>query len=139
EYQVGDTARVDVVAAVSFVAIDPEKTEALKLKEAQRVPVIFVLDTNAAPRAVGHLRDLFATNRESFTVRLAEAFKREKLGDPALASPRFARLVSSWQAGHKGFPLSSNLARAWAAGESDADLVAPLEEKLQLAMARFIH
>jgi hypothetical protein len=139
EYKVGETARVDVVAAVSFVAIDPEKTEALKLKEAQRVPAIFRLDTNAAAQALANLRAVFATNRESFVARIENTFNRQTVPDRALTNQRFARLVSSYQSSHRGFPLSSNLALAWAKGEPDAEFIAPLEEKLQRAMTRFIH
>jgi hypothetical protein len=137
-YQVGETARVDVVSTFSFVVVDPEKTEALQLKEAVRIPVIYRWNTNAARLALGNLRDTFTANRQDFAAAIESTFNRQAVAERALTNQRFRRLVSNFQSAHKGFPISSNLARAWALGENDGDHVAPFEERLQLAMARFI-
>lgn len=135
-YQVGETARVDVISTFAFVVIDPEKTDALKQKEAQRIPVIYRWNTNAVQDAIDRLRSLLATNHEDFMVALEGTFNRPTLGNQAVTNQRFRRFVSSFQNAHKGFPLSSNLARAWALGQPDGEFTAPLEERLQVAMAR---
>ncbi len=137
-YQVGETARVDVVATIAFVVLDPEKTEALQQKEVVRVPVIYRWNTNATQLALGSLRESFATNREEFIAAIERNFNRETIAERALTNQRYRRLVGNFQNAHKGFPLSSNLARAWALGDNDTEFVAPFEERLQMVMTRFI-
>jgi len=138
DYKVGETARVDVIAAVPLVAVDPEKTDALRQKEAQRVPVIYRLNTNAVAEAVARLHEAFATNRFEFITRVRTTFNRPVVEERALTNQRFRRLVGTFQNSRRGFPMSSNLAVAWARGEAEAPFIAPLEEKLTNAMARFI-
>jgi hypothetical protein len=137
-YQVGDTARVDVVATVALVVLDPEKTEVLQQKESLRIPVIYRWNTNANQLALAGLREAFATNREDFAAAIEKTFNRQTIAERALTNQRYRKLVGNFQNSHKGFPLSSNLARAWALGENDAEHVAPFEERLQVVMARFI-
>ncbi len=135
QYRVGETARVDVVATVRIAAIDPEKTEALRQKEAPRIPVIYRWNTNAVEEAVIDLRDAFATNRQNFMVAVQSAFNRNILDDRGLTNWRYRRLVSSFQSANKGFPFSTNLADVWARGESDEAYIAPFESYLRGAMA----
>lgn len=129
-YQIGETARVEIVATVALVAIDPEKTGALKQKEMARLPMIYRLDTNAAPEAVLRLQEAFALKRQNFLVTLQAA-----LDGRGQATQRLARAISSFQTSHKSFPLSARLAQAWAKGEPDAAFIASLEEKLLVAMS----
>jgi hypothetical protein len=137
-YQVGETARVDVVATVALVVLDPEKTEALQQKEAQRLPVIYRWNTNTTARALENLREAFATNKQDFAATIERTFNRQTIPERALTNQRYRRVVGNFQNTHKGFPLSSNLARAWAIGDNDAEHMAPFEERLQVAMTRFI-
>src|SRR6185503_1294563 len=136
--EMGETSRVEVVAAVNFVAIDPDKTAELRLKEGERVPIIYRHDTNALPSALANLQDAFTSNRQYFVVRLQSKFNRQVLDDRELSGDRFAKFLASYQSTHRTFPLSSNLACAWAKGESDAEFTGPIEEKLQNAMTHFI-
>lgn len=138
DYQVGETARLDVLAAFPMVAVDPEKSEALWQKEAQRIPVVYRFNTNAVAEALAKLNHAFATNREEFAVRVRTSFNRSVVEDRTLTNQRFRRLVTSFQSSRRGFPMSSNFAVAWAKGQSDAALIAPYEERLKRAMSRFI-
>jgi hypothetical protein len=138
QYKAGETARVEVVAAVGFVAIDQEKTAELRLKGGERVPVIYRFDTNAAAAALANLQDAFTSNRQYFVVRLQSRFNRQVLDDRELSGDRFAKFLSSYQSTHRAFPLSSNLACAWAKGESDSEWTLAFEDKLRNAMAHFI-
>jgi hypothetical protein len=47
DYQVGDKAEQDIVASSKLSVVDPEGTEALKAKEALRVPAVVRFYTNA--------------------------------------------------------------------------------------------
>ena len=133
-YQVGETARVEVVATVALVVIDPAKTDALKRKEMARLPIIYRLDTNAATEAVMQLHEAFALKRQNFLVTLQAA-----LDGRGQATQRLARAILSFQASHKNFPLTARLAQAWAKGEPDAEFITPLEEKLIVAMSAPIY
>jgi hypothetical protein len=137
-YQNGETARVDVVATVALVVLDPEKTEVLQQKEAVRIPVIYRWNTNANQLALAGLREAFATNRENFAAAIEKIFNKQTIAERALTNQRYRRVVGNFQNANKGFPLSSNLARAWALGENDGEHVAPFEERLQVVMTRFI-
>jgi hypothetical protein len=137
-YQLGETARVDVVATVGFIAVDAEKTETLRVRETGRIPVIYWQDTNALARAIENLHESFATNRQNFMVRIESTFNRRFVDEAAFTNQRFTRLVSSLQSANKNFPLTMPLAQAWSVGAPDTDFITPHEEKLLLAMARFI-
>lgn len=138
QYRVGDKAGMDVVATIRIAAVDPEKTAALREKEAPRVPVIYRWNTNAVEEAVLELRDTFATNRQIFVVSLGKSFNRSVLEDRHLTNQRFGRFITSFQSAHKSFPLSSNLAVAWARGEPDGEFIAPFEAYLRTAMDRYL-
>jgi hypothetical protein len=138
DYQVGETARVEVVATVGFTAVDAEKTEALRVRETGRLPVIYRHDTNAVARAVENLHESFATNRQNFKVRIESTFNRRFVDEAAFTNQRFTRLVSSMQSANKNFPLTMALAQAWSMGAPDTDFVTPFEEKLILAMTKLI-
>lgn len=137
-YKVGETAGVVVVSTVGFTAVDPEKTEALKLREAPRSPVIYRHDTNATARAIENLNECFATNRQNFMVRITSTFNRRFVDESAFTNQRFTRLVGSFQSANKNFPMTMPLAQAWSSGAPDTDFITPCEEKLVLAMSRFI-
>jgi hypothetical protein len=138
QYRVGDKAQADVVATIRVAAVDPEKTAALREKEAPRVPVIYRWNTNAIEEAVLELRDAFATNRQNFVVPLQKSFNRSVLEDRHLTNQRFSRAIHSFQSAHKSFPLSSNLAVAWARGEPDDEYIAPFEAYLRKAMNHYL-
>ena len=137
-YKIGETARVDVVATIGFTAVDPEKTEVLRLREATRTPVIYRHDTNAVTQVIENLHETFATNRQNFMVRIASTFNRRFVDEAAFTNQRFTRLVSSFQSAYKNFPLTMPLAQTWSVGAPDSEFIAPHEEKLVLAMSRFI-
>jgi hypothetical protein len=137
-YRVGETARVDVIATVPLVIVDVEKTALLQQKEAVRIPVIYRWNTNATEEAIAALRECFVTNRQNFTAALEAAFNQQLITARALTNQRYRKVVSSFQSSNKNFLLSPELARAWALGQPDVNYVAPLEERLHLAMTRFI-
>jgi len=65
-----------------------EKTAALKLKEAQRIPVIYRWNTNASSAAVNDLREVFATNRQNFALTIETAYNRSTLSDRMVTNQR---------------------------------------------------
>src|SRR5260370_36821773 len=135
DYKVGDAAREAIITPVPMVVIDPEAKEALKKKEASRVPVICAYYTNALDEALRDLDDGIASTRSNFLRSAAAAFKRTPVNEAEVDSELFLRFVSAFQGRHKGFPVSTNLAQLWARGESEPSLAPALAEELRQAMA----
>jgi hypothetical protein len=135
DYQVGETAREDIITPMPLVVIDAEATEALKKKEAFRVPVICRYYTNALDEALRDLDAGIATTRSNLLRAAAAEFKHSPLSAAEVDSDQFLRFVSSFQSKHKGFPVSTNLAQLWARGESEPSLAPALAEAVREAMA----
>src|SRR6185369_14293871 len=77
-YHAGETARVDVVTPFPLVAVDPEKTAELKLKETQRVPAVYRWETNVAAECVAKSQETFIMERVRFVTALVETNRSEE-------------------------------------------------------------
>jgi hypothetical protein len=138
DYNIGDKADADVVSPVALVVVDSDATGALKEKEARRVPVVY----RYYPQAIDEVDTAFASTlaktRTSFLEAVRTAFHDGNLTEDELATPQFRRVVSSFQRQNLLFPVGTNLARIWAAGESDEDTVSPLIKQLREAMKSLV-
>ena len=114
----GTKAQVAIVTPVDLTVIDPEKTEAMRRLEQRRTPLIFSANTNAIRLSQEQLDRAFASMREKFRNRLQTNFQRQVLLSRQLNIPKFDRFIANFQRAHKNFPLTTNLAVAWATGQS---------------------
>ena len=137
-YQIGETARLDVVTPVKLVVIDPEATEKLKLEEARRVRIIYRFDPGAVEEVVDNLHTAFAATREKVLGLVEADFQTRRLNAGQVASPRFRKLVTAFQAENKSLPVNLNLAQLWAQGDSGDDVLGQLTAKLRSVMERYI-
>jgi hypothetical protein len=136
QYKMGETATVDVVSPLHLIVINHERTEKLRLQEAERLSPIFRFYPAAADEADAALRSAFAAGREKFLDSLEANYSRRKLSELALSYPRFQRLVASLQKDATSSPLNTNLAALWALGVSDEPVQRKLITKLREIMAR---
>jgi hypothetical protein len=134
DYKIGDTAKEDIVARGPLVVIDAEGTAALKEKESARVPAVWRYYTNNVAEVDNRFRAGIAATRSNFLSAIEVTFGRQRLGLPAVATPKFHRLAMSFQRQNKSFPMSTNLAETWALGESDRIFQASLSASLREAM-----
>jgi len=134
KYEVGDTARVDIVAPVPLIVIDHARTASLRQEEARRGWTIFRFYPQAADEAEASLHEAFATTQQSFLQGVEAAYARRTLNEAAIALPRFHRLVESFQRQSQAFPVSADLARLWALGGSHETIVTNLAAKLHEIM-----
>lgn len=118
DYHEGEIVEADIVTPVALHVVDTAATEALRQQEAARVPLIFRFDPHAADVAELELRNHFATTRSHFQEQIQITFKRRKLDATTLALPRFQEFVAAFQKQNRGFPLNTNLAELWAAGDT---------------------
>jgi hypothetical protein len=131
DYQVGDKAATDIIAPVPFVVVDDERTEALRQQEAQRVPAIFLLNTNAAAETEVKMLTAYTAAKEGFLKSVERAYKTRSLDSQLVAEERFGKLIGTYQKQNRSFPLTTNLATLWALGETDQPILEDLATTLR--------
>ena len=136
DYQLGDIADEDIVATTRLTVVDPDGTEALRQKEAQRVPVVIRCYTNVADEVADRFRAAFITTQDNFLETVYQSFGRRKLSVNDLAWSKFYLLAISFQKQNKLFPLTTSRATLWASGDADVAYEASLANTLRQAMAR---
>jgi hypothetical protein len=138
DYQIGDIATNDVVAPVRLVVVDAAKTEALRRTEAPQLPPVFQFDAMAFEMANGRLVAAFSRIRERFLEEIKGEFQKKVLAQEELATPAFRGLVSSFQTRHPSFPLTMELAQAWAIGRRASTIQNSWGSRLRQTMNSFI-
>ncbi len=138
DYKPGDRAEADITTPVALVVIDPVATAELKAREGERVPVIFRYYPQVAAETLAAFHKSFAQTRGNFLDAVEQAFDSRKLDAAALGSDKFSRLIVSFQKKNPLFPVTTELARLWAGGESDQEFEAPLLAGLAGQMKAFI-
>ncbi len=138
DYKLGDRVEAGITTPVSLVVIDPTATAELKSREGERVPVIFRFYPQAGGEVAAAFRKSFAETRGNFLDAVEQGFEARKLDAAALASEQFSRLIVSFQKKNPLFPVTTDLARLWAGGESDQAFEAPLLAGLAAEMKLFI-
>jgi len=135
DYQLGDIAEEDIVATTRLTVVDPDGTEALRQKEAQRVPLVIRYYTNAADDVANRFRDAFMTTQDNFLEAVYQSFGHRKLSVNDLAWSKFYLFAISFQKQNKLFPLTTSRATLWASGDADVAYEASLAYTLRQAMA----
>src|SRR6185312_1580150 len=119
DYQLGDKAEEDIVATSKLNFVDVQGTQAERDKEAQRVPIILRYYPNAGDDVEAQFRLAFAKTREQFLRSLNKSFGHPTLSSQEIGSFKFQSLAILFQKQNDSFPLSTNQAALWAAGEDD--------------------
>jgi membrane-associated HD superfamily phosphohydrolase len=135
DYQLGDKAEEDIVATSKLSFVDPEGTDTLRKQEALRVPIVIRYYTNAASDVEAQFHQAFTQTREDFLASLNKAFGHAKLSAEELSSFKFNSLAILFQKQNELFPLSTNRAALWAAGDDDQSYEASLVPLLRKAMS----
>jgi hypothetical protein len=138
DYKIGDRVEEDITTPAELVVIDAEATAALKEKEGERVPVIFWFYPRAIDEATAAFHESFVKTRGNFLDAVEQNFDQRKLDSTALASDKFSQLIVSFQKRSALFPVTTELARIWAGGESDQAYEAPFGASLRDEMKLFI-
>lgn len=136
EYRLDDTLLEDIIAPVALTVVNPDATEALKLKESVRVPIIVRFDPTAVHTVERELREVFAYNRSNFLNSVEASFGQRRLNETSVVGPEFQTLIEEFNRKHKTFPLSGDLAAVWARGESGLVEQAALFARVREIMER---
>lgn len=138
DYQIGDKAEEDIVATTKLSFVDADATEAMKLRDAQRVPVVIRYYTNAADNLEAQFQEIFSRTQVNFLKAVDDSFGHPTLSAQELGSPKFQSLVASFQKENQLFPLSANRAALWASGDPDQAYESSLAATLRQAMTPII-
>jgi hypothetical protein len=112
-YEPGALADRTLITPVPLTVIDPEATEQEQAKEARRLPPLYRFDARAADQAV----ERFLADYEQRQTLFLQGLRRKWATTPTaddLASPLFTDYVAAFRLAHPDFPLSDQLAAAWA-------------------------
>ncbi|HUE36435.1 MAG TPA: hypothetical protein VMO20_03505 [Candidatus Acidoferrum sp.] len=120
-YKIGDTAQADITASVPFDVPNIQATAALKATKAMYVPVIFREQTHITNAMVKEFLTAFAKAHSTFTNGIDTTFQTN-VTDAVIASPDFGYFVTEFNVVNKKFPVTPELAAAWARGDSGAAL-----------------
>jgi len=135
-YKPGDLATNDVVAPFDFAVVNHEQTERLRREELANVPAVFRCDPWSGVQAEEKLATVFNTTRSAFLDAMEIAAKTRVVDEATLDHPSFWRFVDWFQQRHPDFPVTTNVAKAWALGREDGE--AALRSALREAMRRYI-
>ena len=134
EYRLGDKLTEDITTPVPLMVVDPAATEALKEKEALRVPAIFRFDKTAAANVEAGVRGAFSLARSNFVRMVRGSFHRTRLGEEQLQTEGFDKLIASFKKQNASFPLSRTMAEDWALGGDGLAAQIMLIARVRLAM-----
>ena len=138
EYRLGDQIEEDVITPVSLMVIDPVATKALKDKEEYRIPVIFRYNRSALEAAETSLRDTFTLARSNFLFLVEDSFRAVQLDETQLQSDLFQHVVDTFKRRNKTFPITEEMARAWAGGSTVLPEQIALSARVHQAMEGLI-
>jgi hypothetical protein len=119
DYRLGDTVRADIVASEPLLVVDAAATEALKQKEALKVPAIFFYHPEAADEVEQDFRARFSAVRSNFFDAMGAVYQRKRLNPQWLNSPRFKTLSATFRRQYPVFPQLNELMAAWATGRTN--------------------
>ena len=139
DYQLGDKAEEDIVATAKLNFVDVEGTQAERDKEAQRVPIILRYYPNAGDEVEAKFQQVFAKTHEQFLQSINKSFGHRTLSPEEIDSFKFQSLAMLFQKQNDLFPLTTNRAALWAAGDQDKAYEDSLATTLKQAMSPVIH
>lgn len=119
-YRVGDTAEETIATPVALDVIDTVATAARKAVEALKTPAIFRSYPNPTNAMVREFTGDFEKGRTSYTAILRQTFGEITNADELVNSDAFAEFVATFNHKKPAFPVTMELAKAWARGETGA-------------------
>lgn len=118
DYRIGDTADDDIITPVTLDLIDANATAALKSSEALKTPAIFRSYPGMAVAVENEFLAAFAAAHSNFNAAVNDTFHQPAIDDKTIALPDFGYLLTAFNVKNKNFPVTAELAAAWARGDS---------------------
>jgi hypothetical protein len=138
EYRTGDVVGSDITAPFEFAVVNPAQTERLREQELKKIPAVYRYNPRVGVEAEERFGRTFSRTRVLFLESMEQAAGRRALDDAIIAHPSFWRFVDWFTARHPDFPLTTNLAKAWAREDDNDAVQVTLQSALRETMARYI-
>ncbi|MGH8022443.1 MAG: hypothetical protein ACRED1_02595 [Limisphaerales bacterium] len=119
-YKVGDKAPRDIVAAVPFDVVDTRATAALKVSQTRDIAAIYHQFNGQTNLVARNFLAAFSSAHRDFRNAVAAAYGQPSIDNSILEASNFGYLVTAYNAKHPAFPVTTELAVAWARGSSGA-------------------
>lgn len=119
-YKMGGRAPEDIVATVPFDVVDAQATAALRASEAATVPAIFREDDAVTNVMAGQFLAAFARAHTAFSNAIMATYQQPAINEAAIEAPNFGYFVTAYNVVNRDFPVTAELAAAWARGDSGA-------------------
>jgi len=132
DYRVGDIAVADIATPLALDVPDAAATAQLQSAKGTEFPALFRGFPEASNLMTSDFLVAFEQARTNFLAELASAFQAAPVAETVFASADFGRLVTVCGVKNKNFPVTDELAAAWARG----DRAQAIQEKLLAALQR---
>ncbi len=137
-FEAGDIAATNIVAPFRITIANPRGNGARLQQELQRVQPFYRFYAGTAGEADKAFRESFAAARAAFLDAVERDYGQRFVLSSQLDNPRFGQLVARVSARFGGLPVSTNLARVWALGDSGKRYEDALAVQLRESMTRVI-
>jgi len=132
DYHAGDSAAADIATPMALDVPDAVATAQLQSTKATEFPAVFRGLPETSNLVTRDFLIAFEQARTNFLAELAGAFQAAPVAETVIASADFGRLVTACGVKNKNFPVTDELAAAWARGDSGQ----AIQEKLLAALQR---
>ncbi len=136
-YLVGEMVKESLVASRKITVVDHVETDVQRENQSGKVPLVFRFNPNVSDQTVGKLSTEFVFAREKFLDAIEASFKTRTLTTNDFSKPRFNTAYKSLLE-TAAFPVSKELAKAWALGDAKEEYLKELSRQLRLTTDQFI-
>lgn len=119
-YQIGEKAREDIVATTPFDVVDDGATAALKASRAHGIAAIYRRWDGITNVVAREFLTAFADAHSSFSNAMIATYHQPVIDEGMIGASDFGYFLTAYNVEHKSFPLTTELAVAWAEGQSGA-------------------
>lgn len=137
-FRSGDIAATNIVAPFRITIANPDGDADRLRQELQRVQPFYRFYAGTAAETDKAFRESFAASRAAFLDEVERDYGQRFVLSSQLDNPRFGQLVARAARRIVGLPVSTNLARVWASGDSGKRYEDVLAAQLREAMTRVI-
>ncbi|HEV2694820.1 MAG TPA: hypothetical protein VG347_18140 [Verrucomicrobiae bacterium] len=134
-YRIGDVAAADVTTPVALEVPDAAATAALRAAKAKEVPVVFRSFPVATNGLTVEFLAVFTRAQANFLSAMAASFHSQTVTAAVIGSPEFGTFFTAFNEKNPHFPVTVELAAAWAQGGDGAEVRDRLLAHLQQVSA----
>ncbi len=134
-WQIGETADETVSTPMAFEVVDPAATAARQAEAVNKTPAIFLRNSSITNATIIKLETAFAEAHSNFMASLEETYHQPGLRGQTNLPVEFEYFVTAFNVRNKKFPIATQLAREWAAGQTGQDIYTNLLNQFLRFMA----